>query len=596
MCHTEESFVQCYLRVNPNDDMISDKTRRRHLLLSLLQYHVPPAGGLRSQYTPWYEVYKCRAQVRSLQCVHSYLGILFSLTDMDVVRRSLVWSAFLLGLGSALPKQEVNGIFGESVTFDVSFPLPEEHRIMWNFGETGNVTVVMFASDGSDPLYNVQYRGRSSLLGDGTLRLDKLTYADEGCYGLYVYDDKAFTTIIVPYQLSVFAILRAPSFSVLSDLIVDGKNVTLHCDSGSQNVTTYTFYRGEKMICSEPHVTCRGAYLDLTPITESDSGSYTCSIQNPVSSSTSAPLSLTVSVPVSAVTLTSNKPDQLLWPGEDSVHLLCSSTGTDVTYSWSLDGAAIPEEPRYRLTPETSLLIISPVSAKDNGEFMCTARNWINSENSSRLNLKLAAPVSAVSLTSNTSGALWAGQDSVSLYCTAQGSDITFSWRLNGLPVSSNPPYYITGGESPPTSTLTISPIPKNHIGPFTCTATNRLNKETSPEINLNVNWYPEGNIECTAQGHGRGLHFSCSWPGGRPAANVTMIYNDVTETKHHEVTRHVSVWQIAHSSNLTCIGEYFGETFSCSLIFGFRVFSGFFGQVLRFLTLLSNDHKEICP
>ncbi|KAM3909996.1 cell adhesion molecule CEACAM6-like [Leptodactylus fuscus] len=368
----------------------------------------------------------------------------------------------------------VNGTLGHPVDFTIPVALPSQYRVDWNCGHAGTVAVIArLTGSGRSPQYNPEYTGRCDLLENGTLRLKSVSYEDEGTYNVKVFNPDTFTSYIQRYQLAVYAILGAPVLISKSPL-VSGTNVTLHCDSGSQNVTTYTFYRGEKMICSEPHVTCRGAYLDLTPITESDSGSYTCSIQNPVSSSTSDPLSLTVS-----------------------------------------------------------------------------------------------APVSAVSLTSNTSGALWAGQDSVSLYCTAQGSDITFSWRMNGLPVSSNPPYYITEGESPSTSTLTISSISRNHTGPFTCTAANRLNSETSPEINLNVNSYPEGNIECTAQGHHSMLQFSCSWPGGRPAANVTMIYNNVLETRHHEVTRHVSVWQIAHSSNLTCIGEYFGETFSCSLIFG---------------------------
>ncbi|XP_075117969.1 pregnancy-specific beta-1-glycoprotein 9-like [Leptodactylus fuscus] len=462
----------------------------------------------------------------------------------------------------------VNGTLGHPVDFTIPVALPSQYRVDWNCGHAGTVAVIArLTGSGRSPQYNPEYTGRCDLLENGTLRLKSVSYEDEGTYNVKVFNPDTFTSYIQRYQLAVYAILGAPVLISKSPL-VSGTNVTLHCDSGSQNVTTYTFYRGEKMICSEPHVTCRGAYLDLTPITESDSGSYTCSIQNPVSSSTSDPLSLTVSVPVSSVALTSNI-SGLVWPGKDLVSLRCSARGTDVSYSWILGGEPLPEDPRYQRSQDNTNLIINPISSIDTKSLRCTATNWVNMETSNKLDVHLASPVSAVSLTSNTSGALWAGQDSVSLYCTAQGSDITFSWRMNGLPVSSNPPYYITEGESPSTSTLTISSISRNHTGPFTCTAANRLNSETSPEINLNVNSYPEGNIECTAQGHHSMLQFSCSWPGGRPAANVTMIYNNVLETRHHEVTRHVSVWQIAHSSNLTCIGEYFGETFSCSLIFG---------------------------
>ncbi|XP_071969839.1 cell adhesion molecule CEACAM1-like [Engystomops pustulosus] len=488
---------------------------------------------------------------------------------MESGREPLCWMLILLSLALASSTEVVNGPLAGLGHFDVSVPLPEDYRIMWNFGEIGNVTVVMFGSNVSDPIYNFQYRGRSDLLHNGTLILRNLTYADGGHYCLYVYDDEHFTTTIVPYQLNVYDILQPPSLTIISGPAVDGTKLTIECETGSQNVTSYTFYRDEKTICSEPHVTCRGRYLDFTPITENDNGIYTCSIQNPVSSSSSNFLNVTVSVPVSAVTLTSNISDRLLWPGRDSVSLQCSSTGTDVRYSWSLDGAPVPPDPRYQLSTSGSTLSIKPISSNDDGHFICSARNRINSENSSGLHLTLAVGVSAVTLTSNTSAALWAGQDSVSLYCSARGSAVTFSWSLKGEPLSPHPSYSITQSDSPPSSTLTISPVSRGDTGPFTCTATNLLNTETSNELSLNMNWRPEGQISCTERGHDGVLQLDCSWPGGRPAPNVTMIFDDITEKGKTKVTRNVSLEQTSLGSNLTCIGEYFGETLSCALILG---------------------------
>ncbi|CAJ0928381.1 unnamed protein product [Ranitomeya imitator] len=164
-------------------------------------------------------------------------------------------------------------------------------------------------------------------------------------------------------------------------------------------------------------------------------------------------------IPVSNVAVTSNV-SGLVWPGLDSVSLRCSADGTNVSYSWSLQGAAISGGGRYLLTDNNATLIISPVSTDDSGSFICTATNIINSLNSRNVTFNLASPVSAVMLTNNTSAVLWAGEDSASFHCSAQGSAITFSWRLNGTQVLSKPPYSITQSDSPPNSTLTISPSP----------------------------------------------------------------------------------------------------------------------------------------
>ncbi|KAM3910427.1 cell adhesion molecule CEACAM1-like isoform 1-T1 [Leptodactylus fuscus] len=374
--------------------------------------------------------------------------------------------------GAASAVSVVNGALGGSVHFSVSLPSEANGAVQWN----SKGILVALLSPGSAPQYYGQCVRRCNVYSNGSLTMDNIVYTDEGEYTMTAFNSDSAPVTSETFQLRVYATLSKPDLRILSSSLVNGTNVTLYCDAGSPNVTTYIFYRGEKTVnCSEPHVTCREAYLDFTPITESDSGSYTCSIQNPVSSSTSDPQSLNVS-----------------------------------------------------------------------------------------------APVSAVSLTSNTSGALWAGQDSVSLYCTAQGSDITFSWRLNGLPLSSNPPYNITGGESPPTSTLTISPISRSHSGPFTCTATNWLNNETSNGINLEINWTPNGNIQCTANAIDHtNVQLGCSWSGGKPAANVTMIFNNTQDTRPNEVYRNVTSGSNIQGSNLTCNGDQLGTTqSSCSVTF----------------------------
>ncbi|XP_069597932.1 carcinoembryonic antigen-related cell adhesion molecule 1-like [Ranitomeya imitator] len=232
---------------------------------------------------------------------------------MNSENSSRLYLNLALHTGLPAPARSVNGPFGGSVYFDAFVDLPDEYRIQWILGEIGDVVVIAEVNPGSVPEYHPQYRGRTQLYPNETLRLDNLTSADEGRYGLYVFNEKTFNTEVVSYDLKL-------------------------------------------------------------------------------------------SFPVSAVTLTSNTSDLLLWPERDSASLRCSSNGTDVTYSWSLDGAALQQDPQYQLTLNNSMLIISTISIKDNGYFMCTARNWINSENSSRLYLNLALHTGLVTPTRSVNG------------------------------------------------------------------------------------------------------------------------------------------------------------------------------------------------
>ncbi|KAM4016358.1 cell adhesion molecule CEACAM5-like [Anomaloglossus baeobatrachus] len=473
---------------------------------------------------------------------------------------SLLSAVLLLSVGDVTAVTNVTGTLGKTVLFNAAVAVGS--YVQWSYNNAPVYTLSL-----SFRCLN-QFAGRCSLYDNGSLSINNVSYADEGVYVLTVIPPDSSTTIDTNYELKVYAPLSAPVLrSVTSSSLVNGTNVTLQCDAGGQNVTSYTFYRdGQKILCSD-RVICRGSFLDLTPISENDSGSYTCTIQNPVSANTSDPRSLIVYVPVSNVAVTSNV-SGLVWPGLDSVTLRCSARGTNISYLWSLKGAPISGGGRYTLTDNNTALIISPVSTTDNGPFTCTARNIINSQNSNDVKLNLAAPVSSVALTSNTSAVLWAGQDSVSLYCSAQGSAITFSWSLNGSKVSLNPSYSITQGDSPPNSTLTISPVSKTDTGPFICTVSNRANSMNSNAANLNINWFPDGYIFCTAQPINQVVKLGCSWPGGKPAANVTMIFGGVQNTSANEVYRNVSSSSDIHGNNLTCNGDQLGRNSRCILSF----------------------------
>ncbi|XP_073458179.1 cell adhesion molecule CEACAM1-like isoform X2 [Aquarana catesbeiana] len=468
-------------------------------------------------------------------------------------------------VGAGFAYQVENGIVEGSVTFHESLPIHDNPILRWTFK---NALIAWLFPRGT-PTCVDQYAGRCTLYENGTLRLNSLTFADDGNYTMTARYLTTSLTKESTYGLRIYTVLGSPALHCndTSNSLISGTSLSIYCNASSLNVTTYTFYRDGKNICSKPHVTCQDSYLYFQPITESDSGNYTCTIQNPVSSNTSTTLHLKVAVPVSDVKLASNATG-LVWPGIDVVSLTCSARGTDVTYSWSLQGAPLPQNPQYYLSANNTVLTIRPITANDNGTFTCTASNWINNETSNGVIFNLASLVSAVTLTGNISGSyIWVGEDSVSLNCSADGSNVTFFWNLNGEPLPKDSRYQLSQGY-PLCSNLLISPVSRSDSGPFICGAYNMLSIKNSSALNLNLAWNPEASMSCNAVNISGNAELGCSWPGGHPAANVSLIFNGVSNNGQNSVTRVMSKSGNFQGSNLTCFGDQLGRTSQCSLIF----------------------------
>ncbi|KAM8927766.1 cell adhesion molecule CEACAM1-like [Pelodytes ibericus] len=380
----------------------------------------------------------------------------------------LPWTLLLIVLGPVSSVQNVNGSEGESANLSVNLTLPalDNRQITWRF-VTGNQNIVNVYTN-NPPRYTELYIGRCEVFDNTNLRLDRLTAADQGDYTLSVQNLNSGITDTGTVHLTVFSFLKPPNIIANVSYPINGSDVALHCDPLNQTVTSYSF---QPNVCSKDHVTCNGSSLLFHPITESDAGNYTCTIANPISTNTSKPLVVRVAEYVSAVMIQTNT-SSLLWVGVDSVSINCSALGTDVHFSWNLNGAPIPQNSRYHLNQDSSILTISPVDRSDNGSFTCTASNWFSNETSNSANLSLA--------------------------------------------------------------------------------------------------WPPEGNITCSAPVTNGTAELQCSWPGGFPSADVRMLFQNKNITEKNQVIVKVNVITINSSTdNLICYGIQGGLEVGCSVRLG---------------------------
>ncbi|XP_073512017.1 cell adhesion molecule CEACAM1-like [Phyllobates terribilis] len=190
------------------------------------------------------------------------------------------------------PITVVNGTLGGPV-----YLKPDEisnSLFFWKMKKSSEVIIAIIVDE--NPTYNSWCKERCELFSNGTLKLKEITYEDQGIYTVDVADLEQFTFKTAEYDLHIYPSLLAPVLKSTDQIFMNGTKVTLQCDKGNQSVTSYTFYRGsQKINCSEPRVSCRGSFLDFTPISETNNGSYTCTIHYHSSTSTSNSLSLTVS-------------------------------------------------------------------------------------------------------------------------------------------------------------------------------------------------------------------------------------------------------------------------------------------------------------
>ncbi|KAM9299281.1 hepatic and glial cell adhesion molecule [Gastrophryne carolinensis] len=195
--------------------------------------------------------------------------------------------------------QHIHGTYGKSALLSVQYSSSSSDKpvVKWQLKREKPITVVQ--SVGADIIGNLRadYRDRIQVYENGSLLISNLLLSDEGTYGVEVsITDDTFTgekTI----NLTVDIPVSKPQVLVSSSTVLElAENFTLNCIHDNGTKPLYTWLKGGKPVANDSRIMLspNHSVMTITRITMTDDDIYTCIVQNPISSTRSSPLKLTV--------------------------------------------------------------------------------------------------------------------------------------------------------------------------------------------------------------------------------------------------------------------------------------------------------------
>ncbi len=249
--------------------------------------------------------------------------------------------------------------------------------------------------------------------------------------------------------------VRAPS----SRVAAVGASITLDSEAtGTPPLTFQWFHDGVPVngqILSQ---------LTLTALKLADSGNYTVKVTNIAGSATSAPAQLTVLAPPS---ITTQPVDKLVAAGTTVEFSVVASGSPPLTYQWLKNGTAL-------VGSTNPTLVLTGVSAANNGDYTVLVSNAVGSVTSNAANLEvLQAPTIVSQPPSQT---VLAGRTIILDVAVGGSVPYTFAWYKDGV---------LLPNETQPILRFTIIKIEDS--GTYTFKVSNAVGSATTTPIVLRV-------------------------------------------------------------------------------------------------------------
>ncbi|XP_064425554.1 carcinoembryonic antigen-related cell adhesion molecule 5-like [Latimeria chalumnae] len=214
------------------------------------------------------------------------------------------------------------------------------------------------------------------------------------------------------------------------------------------------------------------------------------------------------------------------------------------SFTWLLNGAALNENGQ-RLT-------IPHLLENNTGNYSCQTFNSITQRyDIATQAIEVYEPVSKPTISSSDSTPV-EFNDTVTLTCSASGTDVSYQWWRDNQPVSSSGRFLLSNNNQ----TLTISEILRTDNGPYTCNASNAVSTNSSDKFFLNISYGPDSpkisiSPNSTELSVGSDILFSCAADSNPPATFTWFLNNTSLNENGQSLT--ITKIQQNNTGNYSC-------------------------------------------
>ncbi|XP_019210747.1 carcinoembryonic antigen-related cell adhesion molecule 6-like isoform X2 [Oreochromis niloticus] len=273
----------------------------------------------------------------------------------------MAFEGFTEGVG-VLPDGPLIAAVGETVKFNTTLtptgpPFPTATWIL-------NDSIIIISSTNIND-NGPEYEGRVTLFpSTGSLELRNLVLDDSGAYSVTIVPGGAGRTMLVMYEKVSSVLVTSSS----TDLVEFSGSVSLSC-SASGSSLSFLWFNGSSEVTASDRVqlTDGGSSLTIINVTRSDQGPFKCRVSNPVSTSTSDPVNLSISYGPENIHLILSPSQEYFAVGSD-ISLTCSVESRPLAqFKWFLNGDQLPDS--------GSELRLMNVQMSQSGNYSCQAFN-----------------------------------------------------------------------------------------------------------------------------------------------------------------------------------------------------------------------------